>query len=324
MMESSASFISTVAIKIAALFHALLLALRHEQHHYHNDDEVYHDDMKEKEIAILAEHVIRGVSLSIGTSILTIILELFSLDYVQKILEQNKKKKKTKNRHIGRKNSSSSTSSTCSGLELYLAAIQANVRNHFLLGWPFYVISVPLFCRANGELNIVQRVYCILFMLSVHSIGYYTVHRLFHTFPKTLYRFHRFHHKFSAYVTPMVANAVSSVEYIFAYMIPFIVSMPLCHPDPVCVRISVAIISFMNLIIHTPCTCIIMRYMNLPPWLVTTDDHLEHHRKFNTKFAAPTFNIDYFVSLLSSPTSSSSSFVGTSSINSSKGIKKNP
>ena len=34
---------------------------------------------------------------------------------------------------------------------------------------------------------------------------------------------------------------------------------------------------------------------------MTTDDHLEHHRKLNTKYAAPTFNIDYFVSFLEPP-----------------------
>lgn len=214
-------------------------------------------------------HACKGIELSIWTFVLTIFLEYLSLDTVKKLLDQK------------------------GGPTLYKAGVMANLRNHFVIGWTMYTGSAVLFCRQDGELDIKERICCVTTILFVHSVAFYAAHRTFHTYPN-LYKHHRFHHKFNTFVPPMAANAVSTVEYIFAYILPFSVAMPFCHPDPVSLRISVATVSVTNLLIHTPGLQEMSDHF-VPEWLVSTSDHLEHHRKLNTKYAAPTFNIDYFV-----------------------------
>jgi sterol desaturase/sphingolipid hydroxylase (fatty acid hydroxylase superfamily) len=97
----------------------------------------------------------------------------------------------------------------------------------------------------------------------------------------------------------MAANAVSPVEYVFAYLLPFTAAMPFMQPDTLSLRLSVATVSFTNLLIHTPNLSELSDRV-LPEWFVSTNDHLEHHRKLNTKYAAPTFNIDYILSFIES------------------------
>ena len=58
-----------------------------------------------------------------------------------------------------------------------------------------------------------------------------------------------------------------------------------------CVRLSC---SFTNLLIHTPwLEEASAKY--LPPWLVSTAGHIEHHRKLSMNYAAPTLNVDHWV-----------------------------
>lgn len=221
------------------------------------------------------DHIAEGIELSFWTVMVTVILEIWSLDTVKKVLQQKG-----------------------AGPGLYAAAIFANLRNHFVFGVPIYVIAAENFCRTDQSLGIGDEIACVATILFVQSICFYTAHRLFHTYP-TLYRHHRFHHRFNVHVPPMAANAVSPVEYIFAYIVPFVVAMPFCQPDTTSFRISVAIVSLTNILIHTPKLAELSEKI-VPEWLVTTEDHLEHHRKLNTKYAAPTFNIDYFVSFIES------------------------
>ena len=63
---------------------------------------------------------------------------------------------------------------------------------------------------------------------------------------------HRFHHAFAKHVTPSSANAVSVVEYVYAYMLPFVVGCALCAPDERALLVAVAVVSVNNLLIHTP------------------------------------------------------------------------
>jgi sterol desaturase/sphingolipid hydroxylase (fatty acid hydroxylase superfamily) len=214
--------------------------------------------------------VLDGIYLAIGTFVLTLILEIWSLETVRKVLKQ-----------------------PAAGPNLYKAAILSNIRNHFCFGWPIYASAAALFCREKQELDAVDRVGCVSLILLVHSILFYSAHYLFHSSPE-LYQHHRFHHRFNTYVPPMAANAVSPTEYIVAYILPFTVPMPFCRPDPISLRISVAIVAITNVLVHTP-KLDELSQIYLPEWLVSTHDHLEHHRKLNTKYAAPTINIDYFV-----------------------------
>ena len=182
---------------------------------------------------------------------MTFLLELCSLDTVKKLLNQ-----------------------PGAGRSLYVAGILSNLRNHLLLGVPIYILAAGLFCRSDDELYIFDRLLCILTLLIVHSVIFYVAHRSFHASP-ALYRHHRFHHRFNVHVTPVAAHAVSVVEYIVAYAFPFTVPMPFIQPDIFSLRLSIAVVVFANLLIHTPCLEEWSR-INLPPWWVTTHDHLEH------------------------------------------------
>eukprot|EP00980_Cylindrotheca_fusiformis_P000239 scaffold52_cov183-Cylindrotheca_fusiformis.AAC.18 len=105
-------------------------------------------------------------------------------------------------------------------------------------------------------------------------------------------------------------------HFLFGSPLYTLTSLPLCRsgkdlgmwerlPDPVSLQLSVAIISVANVLLHTP-KLIDTSERVLPRWWVSTSDHVEHHRKLNTKYAAPTFNLDHFVSVLSQGISSSS------------------
>ena len=217
-------------------------------------------------------HAPDGFYLSTGTLVLTIIMELFSLDTVKGVMNQ-----------------------PGGGMPLYGAAIAANLRNHFIFGWPIYSVAAALFCRPNVDWKWSDRMGCVMTILMIHSVFFYVAHRAFHSSP-TLYQYHRFHHRFNIHVPPMAANAVSPTEYIVAYILPFTVAMPFLRPDPISLRLSVSIVSITNVMIHFP--KISTWSKNVPAWWVATHDHLEHHRRLNCKYAAPTFNVDFFVHCL--------------------------
>ena len=128
---------------------------------------------------------------------------------------------------------------------------------------------------------------------------------------------HRFHHAFAKHVTPSSANAVSVVEYVYAYMLPFVAGCAVCAPDERALLVAVAVVSVNNLLIHTPrlevtiksisdtnsihprllCLRSMKRHVAyqesitsinqsiaqeiskmLPWWAVSTADHMMHHR----------------------------------------------
>ncbi|KAL3919632.1 MAG: hypothetical protein SGILL_003656 [Bacillariaceae sp.] len=209
------------------------------------------------------------------TVLLTLVLELWSKDTVKKILDQ-----------------------PGAGISLYKAAIVANLVNHFVFGWTIYMSAATLFCRDTEEVSSSDRIISVITILFVQSVFFYVAHRAFHSNPNW-YRHHRFHHRFNTYVCPMAANAVSVVEYIFAYILPFTVAMPFVRPDTLSLRLSVGIVSVTNLMIHTPKLGEISEKF-MPEFLVSTNDHLEHHKKLNCKYAAPTFNIDYLLEWIES------------------------
>ena len=49
-----------------------------------------------------------------------------------------------------------------------------------------------------------------------------------------LYRYHKLHHKFHMHVTPLAANCVTIVEYVVAYMLPFVAGIFFFRPDRAC------------------------------------------------------------------------------------------
>ena len=87
-------------------------------------------------------------------------------------------------------------------------------------------------------------------MIFGHNVFYYYAHMAMH---KVSYlRFmHIFHHKFVKNIVPSVGNAVSHSEFLFAYLLPFLLASYLLKPNLLSVDISIGFISLFNMFIHT-------------------------------------------------------------------------
>lgn len=98
-------------------------------------------------------------------------------------------------------------------------------------------------------------------------------------------------------MSPVAANCVSLAEYAAAYMLPIVSGIALAGPDRLALVRAVKVISCLNLLIHTPS---LARWSEewLPWFLVGTHDHLEHHKRLTTLYAAPTFCVDRIVARL--------------------------
>jgi len=204
-----------------------------------------------------------GFVMSLLTLALTLALELLSLDSLRAILKRK------------------------GGTKLYLQGVAFNIVNNAVFGPPLYELVSNKWMSA--PFSAVGRVAMVFAIILGHSIGYYCAHRWMHTRP--MYWAHRFHHRFNVFVVPVTANAVSVAEYAIAYMLPFIVGAHLLHPDRVSMWLAVGVVSLNNLLIHTPKLADASAQM--VPWLfVSTADHLEHHKRLTSHYAAPTISID--------------------------------
>ena len=129
----------------------------------------------------------------------------------------------------------------------------------------------------------------IAVILLVQNAGYYLVHRLFHK--SSLYRFHSFHHKFDKRLIPSLGNAVSVEEFVFAYMIPFIMGAYITYPSELSMIIPLFLVATLNMSIH----CQELTHIKYPGFIVSPEEHFIHHKKRNRHFAAPFLNIDKVV-----------------------------
>jgi len=242
--------------------------------------------------------------------ILIVILELYSWETVQQLWKKQS-----------------------SGKELYVKALFLNFFNLYAIAIPAQIVAGLLLTSNNatpsdddGSLmmlgqRLLRSVVEIVYLWTIHCIGYYYIHKSFHESPK-LYKYHKFHHRFNTYVTPVSANAVEAVEYVLAYLLPFVIALVL-WPFPQKINrnnfgIATRIISVLNLLVHTP--KLDGKYMghhndhenetteehaggsltSWTWWFVSTEDHLDHHRKLKVHYASPTINIDNIVGAWSS------------------------
>ncbi|GAX20707.1 hypothetical protein FisN_7Hh016 [Fistulifera solaris] len=211
-----------------------------------------------------------GFKVAVGTIVLTFVLEMCSLPTVKSVLKQT------------------------DGPSLYLTAIWYNFRNHFLLGIPTYAVAVAFLCApvtVQSNKNILQTTANILSVILLQNLVYYQVHKTFHSSPE-LYQYHRFHHRFNVHTPPSAANAVSVVEYLVAYVLPFGGIAALVGATEGEMNIAVIVLSVLNLLVHTP------RLDFLPYWpacLVSPHQHLDHHRKVTVHYASPFCNVDWFI-----------------------------
>lgn len=127
-------------------------------------------------------------------------------------------------------------------------------------------------------------------ILLIQNIGYYIVHRSFHEIP-SLYKYHKFHHKFDKVLVPSLGNAVSVEEYMMAYLFPFILGSYLTNPSELTFVVPILITVVLNMMIH----CQELNNLIYPYFVVSPQNHFEHHQVRNKHYAAPLINIDSFV-----------------------------
>jgi sterol desaturase/sphingolipid hydroxylase (fatty acid hydroxylase superfamily) len=236
----------------------------------------------------LSEKAMRGIIdgswLMVYITIPTLLLELWSLETATALYKKNPR--------------------------LYCTAIGLNLFNHFVLGMPSYVLGV---CFYAQDLHLPTTSTALVVLLQVmitvviHSLCFFYVHKVFHTVPQ-LYKWHKFHHLFNTLVTPVTANAVSPVEYFVAYLTPFMISMTLLRSTETSLWLAIQVISIFNLAMHTP--KLQHFYHSAPQWIVSTEHHLEHHKRLSCHYAAPTFNLDYIAALLSTPATATATTSG--------------
>ena len=180
------------------------------------------------------------------------------------------------------------------GKELYGTAWLYNVVNHLGIAPVIYMIGHQLFASDEQHSLLAIALYAAA-VVAIHSVGYYCTHRAMHT--KALYWAHRYHHRFNTHICPIAASATTQVEYLFAYVIPFIVAAGILRPIPmVSLNIGALIIGHVNNLIHTP--WLEEASVKAVPWFaVCTHDHFDHHRKLTTSYAAPTINVDRLLEL---------------------------
>ena len=139
------------------------------------------------------------------------------------------------------------------GPSLYRACLRANLVNNLAIGPITYALATEFFVhKSNPEegYSLVRSLTSALGLVVTHALGYHYAHSQMHR--PQMYWAHKFHHAFAKHVTPSSANAVSVVEYAYAYMLPFVVGCAVCAPDERALLTAVAVISVNNLLIHTP------------------------------------------------------------------------
>ncbi len=207
---------------------------------------------------------LNGLEIGINTLIITIFLEIISFNHTLKLL-------KNYNNRI-----------------LYFKSIIMNIINNLIIGPFLYILCQSYIINTNECLTEITFVSMKLILLQ--SIGYYSCHYLMHT--KYLYFIHRFHHKYNNIIIPISANSVSILEYLFAYMLPFVCGIYIFQPNELSLKLTIYLISIFNLLIHTP-SLEKWSHRMYPKFLVSTSDHFIHHRLLKTKYSAPILNWDY-------------------------------
>lgn len=159
--------------------------------------------------------------------------------------------------------------------------------SNLLIAGPVYYYGVDKWILSDGIHNVPLEVFSLVF---IHSLGYYSAHRLMHR--SDLFRkYHFFHHQFNETLIPSIGNSVSISEFTFAYMFPFVLGALFVSPNQDSFNVSILIVSLMNLVIHTP----ELRQITWSQWLVSPKTHLRHHRGENIQktYSAPTLNLEY-------------------------------
>ena len=212
--------------------------------------------------------------MALATILLTAVLDVISLRTVRDLLTKQ-----------------------TNGRRIYFEGVAYNLVNHFLLGLPMYVITALVLCdnRRSGYETAFSWTSAarILIIIMLHSFGYYHIHRKFHTSPH-FFKYHAFHHRYKEFIPPSASNAVSQVEYLVAYLLPFSTGAALTRPTTLELQTAVNIVSILSLLDHMPVMEKLGDYVE--PFFVTARSHSLHHKQVTRNYAAPTWNLDWISS----------------------------
>ena len=128
----------------------------------------------------------------------------------------------------------------------------------------------------------------VVALVLVHSGVYTLAHRCMHRIA-AVRPIHKAHHVYKEVVVPSVANAVSASEFLFAYMMPFVLGVYAIRPSQDSLVAATVVVSLANLVVHSPH----LKSVQLHPILVSPSAHLAHHMERSKFYSAPTFNIEY-------------------------------
>lgn len=158
----------------------------------------------------------------------------------------------------------------------------ASLINLLLVGPAAYALVYRLTKASTGLLSFLWQT---SWMTVAHSALYALIHRGMHKC-KLLRPIHRFHHRYATHVTPSVANAVSPLEFLFAYMLPFALGAVVVRPTALALDASVVIVSLFNLMVHDPN----LHNVPWPTYMVAPSVHLGHHKTREAHYSAPTLD----------------------------------
>lgn len=168
----------------------------------------------------------------------------------------------------------------------YIDGIKANITNMICVGPITYSVVSGIFINNNTTYIQFGNLTCLLL---IHNGLYYIFHYLMHK--PILYSIHKFHHTYDNILLPSLGNAVSKEEFLLAYMSPFIIGAKLLNPNEITFITAISIIASLNMVIHTK----ELENVYWLKYLVSPNQHLEHHRIKDKHYAAPLLNIDYLL-----------------------------
>lgn len=147
-----------------------------------------------------------------------------------------------------------------------------------------FLISSPFFL-SKKEMKLIFEFPKFLALIFIQNGMYFIIHYIMHRY---LYFIHQFHHQFQSILIPSIAFAVSSYEFLVAYLLPFFIGCIIIKPTEITLLCSVFFISMFNFIIHTS------KWKDIKwiPYFVSPKDHLEHHEKRTTHYSAPFLSFD--------------------------------
>ena len=174
------------------------------------------------------------------------------------------------------------------GKSLYNSAILMNLTNNFLIAAPTYSYTSDYVC-SPGPHTFGRQCVSVGGIIVVQGLLFYAAHMAFHKVPGLFSLIHGYHHKFNTVVLPSTANAVTTLEFVLAYATPIVTAVAVTGADLASTAMALVLIAVANLLVHTP--FLEQRY-KLPWFLVSTDDHLSHHRHIQQDYASPLISID--------------------------------